>query len=122
MRVVHESRQDAVDAVVQKVKSAVQHERWMVALFTIDGDKPTELSRTTFSFPSNRFQDAVETLTKNLLEEVSSIRTTLPDDPLPMAPHIHVAPEDQAIAEPLPTAEEVPHAVTQVMEDDGCPE
>jgi hypothetical protein len=62
---------------------------FMAALFTIGADGLVNVFRTSFDFPTNRFDAASSTLIKDLREEVAGINQ-LPAEPLPLAPGVRL--------------------------------
>ena len=76
----HVSQSDAVAAVMQSMLHAKTSGKFMVVVWRVGEDGNQVMERTTWQFPTDRFQEAAKLLGDSLREELNP-----PMPPLPLA-------------------------------------
>lgn len=80
----HGDAQAAKEAFLQQYKSAYESGRWMAVTVRVGPDGTLTLSRTTFNFPTDQFDPAMDLLRRELDKDRGGQRPAR----LPLAPHI----------------------------------
>ena len=84
MATTHHSVDEAADFFKAELEKAVARGRFMAVVFTINDDGLVRVSRTTYDFPTARFDEVIGCLATSLAFEKTSVEL-LPSGPLPIA-------------------------------------
>lgn len=82
--VEHVSANEARSKYLENLDAACEHGRWLAVAFAVSSDGTLQLHRTTYRFPIDRMDEALNMLRENLERERGGSRPT----PLPLAAHL----------------------------------
>lgn len=86
----HRTTDSATTAAFDQLNVAIEHHKWMLAVWHIDGSGKIHLSKTTYNFPTGSFAESQRMLNQMLLDEIAPPKPA----PLPRAKFLAPPVED----------------------------